>query len=181
MTKTLLLDIVKNSIEEELYSSSSIDKKSLLQNYPELNNQLATFVTLNLNNNLRGCIGSIIPQRALIDDLIQNAKAAAFSDPRFEPLTIQEYKDISIEISLLTIPEEVVYSDISELKDKITVGVDGIILLKDNNHSTFLPQVWEQLPTFEEFFAHLCQKARLQSSCIGSHPEIYKYQVEKIS
>jgi AmmeMemoRadiSam system protein A len=181
MTKTLLLDIVKNSIEEELYSSSSIDKESLLQDYPELNNQLATFVTLNLNNNLRGCIGSIIPQRAIIDDLIQNAKAAAFSDPRFEPLTIQEYKDISIEISLLTIPEEVVYSDISELKDKIAVGVDGIILLKDNNHSTFLPQVWEQLPTFEEFFAHLCQKARLQSSCIDSHPEIYKYQVEKIS
>jgi AMMECR1 domain-containing protein len=60
------------------------------------------------------------------------------------------------------------------------VNVDGIILQKGSRKATFLPQVWEELPTFELFFSHLCQKAGLESSCLESHPDIWRYKVEKV-
>jgi AMMECR1 domain-containing protein len=72
------------------------------------------------------------------------------------------------------------YRDLADLKSKIHVNVDGIILQKGSRKATFLPQVWEQLPSFELFFSHLCQKAGLESSCLESHPDIWRYKVEKV-
>ena len=165
--------------EEVLEAERKIDRDAMVREYPLLQEPIATFVTLNLHGELRGCIGSLTSRRPLIDDIIANAKAAAFHDPRFSPLTTSEYLHCSVEISLLTPPKELEYSDVADLKAKIRPGIDGVILKLGNHQATFLPQVWEQLPDFEQFFAHLCQKAGLYSDALKEHPEIHIYQVEK--
>jgi AmmeMemoRadiSam system protein A len=182
MSEKYLIDIAKDAIKEELYKKSLIDKEELLRKYPSLSKKGAVFVTLQKREALRGCIGSLIAHRTLLEDLIHNAKAAAFSDPRFPPLTVEEFnsKDFSVEISLLSEPRELPYSDIEDLKRKIRVNRDGVILKQGSYQATFLPQVWEQLPTFETFFAHLCQKAALSADCLKSHPQIFTYEVKKI-
>ncbi|NPA82141.1 MAG: AmmeMemoRadiSam system protein A [Epsilonproteobacteria bacterium] len=178
--KRVLLEIARKAIEEEFTKTKLIDRDQLVKEHPWLLEKRAVFVTLNKNHNLRGCIGSIIPHRALIDDLIANAKAAAFSDPRFNPLTAEELPQIELEISLLTVPKELPYTDIEDLKRKIRPGIDGVVLQLNGYQATFLPQVWEDLKTFEEFFAHLCLKASLPIDCLKYHPKIYTYQAEKI-
>lgn len=176
--KKQILEIAKDSIEDELNHKSTISKERLIKKYPELNEFKGTFVTLNLDGNLRGCIGSIIAHRPLLDDLISNAKKAAFQDPRFLPLSLEEFKDIDIEVSILSESIQIQYSDFEELKLKIRVNIDGMIVKQNHRQATFLPQVWEQLATFEEFFTHLLQKAGITDISIPI--EVYTYQVEKI-
>ncbi|MEA3522432.1 MAG: AmmeMemoRadiSam system protein A [Campylobacterota bacterium] len=176
----VLLALAKYSIDEEFTNEQEIDKEAMIEKYPKLQEKRAVFVTLNLKGQLRGCIGSLIPHRRLIDDVISNAKSAAFRDPRFPPLTQEEFKNIEMEISLLSVPYELEYEDIADLKAKIRVGVDGVILQHHNNQATFLPSVWEQLPDFESFFTHLCYKAGLGEKCLKAHPNIRLYQAQKI-
>jgi AmmeMemoRadiSam system protein A len=175
----ILHKIVYNSIDE-VYSSPMIDKEALIRQYPILQEKQATFVTLNKNGNLRGCIGSLIANKSLIDDIISNAKSAAFRDTRFDIVTKDELDDIDIEISILSHPQRLVYDNIDDLKSKIRPYIDGVILQLDSNQSTFLPQVWESLPVFESFFAHLCQKAGCTQDCLNKNPIIYTYQVDKV-
>jgi len=93
----------------------------------------------------------------------------------------QQHNNISIEVSILSKPEKLYYIDINDLKSKIRIFKDGIVLKLGEKQSTFLPQVWEQIPDFDLFFANLCQKAGLSSDCLKEHPEIFIYQVEKYS
>jgi uncharacterized protein len=179
MDQKILLDLARNSIQDVLEGTHTIDE-SLKERYTQLQKPQATFVTLNLFGNLRGCIGSLTPRRSLFDDIVQNAKAAAFDDPRFLPLSKNEFENIEIEISLLSLPEVLSYSDINDLKNKLSIGVDGVILSAGGRQATFLPSVWEQLPTFELFFTHLCAKAGLEPNCLQAHPDIYIYQAKKI-
>lgn len=174
-----LVAIAKQSIKEHLVNQVLIDNANLISQNPSLEQNGATFVTLFLNGELRGCIGSLEARRALLDDLILNAKAAAFEDPRFYPLTQEEFEKVHIEVSLLTPSEPVAYVDTDDLKSKISLGQDGIILELNGRRATFLPQVWEQLPEFEQFFAHLCQKAGLGGDCLEKHPLIRRYRVHK--
>ncbi len=175
-----LLELARAAIAEEFDSKVVIDRNAWMSRFPQLANKQAVFVTLNLNHQLRGCIGSLLPHRPLIDDVISNAKAAAFRDPRFVMLTPEEFAHVEIEISLLSIPYELPYENEADLKKKIRPGVDGVILNLHGNQATFLPSVWEQLPTFEAFFAHLCRKAGLGDSCLKAHPDIRLYQARKI-
>jgi len=174
-----LVAIAKQSIKERLLNQKLLDLTSLRTSYPPLNQPGATFVTLNLDGELRGCIGTLEARRALLDDLVANAKAAAFEDPRFYPLSQDEFEKVEIEVSLLTPSEPIDYKDIADLKSKITPYEDGIILELGYKKATFLPQVWEQLPSFEQFFSHLCQKAGLGSECLEKHPLIRRYRVYK--
>jgi len=176
----ILLKIARASILEVFENKPLINKKELIQEYPFLAEQRATFVTLRINDNLRGCIGSILPRMSLIDDIIYNAKQAAFEDPRFEPLTPQEYEKIKLEVSILTIPEKLEYEDEKDLKRKIIPKRDGVILSLADKQATFLPSVWDELPLFEIFFGHLCIKAGMQGDCIKYHPLIYTYQTKNI-
>ncbi len=137
------------------------------------------FKPIPINGRLRGCIGSIIAHRPLIDDLISNAQSAAFHDPRFSPLTESEFERIRIEVSLLTHPEAVAYKDREGLSKIIRPNIDGVILRLGNQQATFLPQVWEELTDFDDFFAHLGLKAGIGHDPLSFHPEIYTYQVEK--
>ncbi|WP_353661763.1 AmmeMemoRadiSam system protein A [Hydrogenimonas sp. SS33] len=179
MNGELLLQIARQSIASAFGLAPEVDKEALVARNPELAKEQATFVTLTIQGQLRGCIGSIIPHRRLIDDLVANARAAAFEDPRFSPLTKEEFEKVDIEVSLLTVPQQLPYSDVDDLRRKIRPGVDGVILQLDGRQATFLPQVWEELNDFDLFFAHLCVKAGLPQNCLAYHPVIFTYQVEK--
>ena len=178
--KRVILQIAKDAIKEAVLGVKLIDKEALIKKYPWLKQKGAVFVTINEFNNLRGCIGSIVAHQSLIDDIIHNAKAAALSDPRFKPLSKEELDKIEVEVSLLTPPKPLPYKDIEDLKRKVRVGVDGIILNYKGYQATYLPSVWEQLPNFELFFSSLCQKAGLPSNCLEYHPQIYRYEAIKI-
>lgn len=180
MQNDILLDVAYKTIKDELYNGSSIDRLALERDHEFLSEERACFVTLTLDGRLRGCIGSLLPHRKLIDDVMNNAKSSAFKDYRFQPLTKSEFERVNIEISLLTIPKVLIYETIDELKEKIRPGIDGVILQKNHNKATFLPQVWDELESFDLFFDHLCQKAGLCIDCLKQHPEIQVYQVEKI-
>ena len=182
MDKKIVLNIALEAIKEEFSDQKErIDKDKWIVQYPWLKEQGAVFVTLNENQRLRGCIGSLVAYRPLIDDVISNAKAAAFGDPRFLPLRANELDKIEIEISILTASKEVLYTDKESLRQMIRPGIDGIILKQGNYQATYLPSVWEQLPRFDDFFASLCQKAGLFGDCLDGHPAIYRYQAEKIT
>ncbi|MBN2546950.1 MAG: AmmeMemoRadiSam system protein A [Spirochaetes bacterium] len=148
---TIIKKTVKNSLtKDEINSLSGVLKE-----------KRGCFVTLNKHGDLRGCIGYILPIQPLYQAVIDNAYNAAFSDPRFNPVTKDEIDDIHIEISVLTIPEKLNYKDKDDLLNKLKPDIDGVILKLGYRSSTFLPQVWEQLPSKEEFLSHLCMKAGL--------------------
>ncbi len=178
--KTTLLNLAKEAIASKLINTALVEKEALVKRSKDFAKPQATFVTLNLDGRLRGCIGSLVAHRDLYEDIVHNAQSAAFSDPRFQPLTLQEFERVQIEISLLSPAVLLPYETLEELKSKIKVGHHGVILKLNNNQATYLPQVWEQLNTFEQFFSSLCQKARLEGDCLKSHPLIYTYEVQKI-
>ncbi|MBN2033110.1 MAG: AmmeMemoRadiSam system protein A [Deltaproteobacteria bacterium] len=129
---------------------------------PKLSLRGGTFVTLTLNDRLRGCIGCITSQESIIEGVRKNAIQAAFHDPRFRPLSRDEFEHVRVEVSVLTEPHPLPYADADDLKVKLRPGRDGVIIKKGHLQATFLPQVWEQLPDTESFLTHLCIKAGLR-------------------
>jgi len=138
-----------------------------------------TFVTLKINENLRGCIGNLASDTPLASGVRRNAINAAFHDPRFAPLSTSELERVEIEISILSEPQLLKYRDGDDLIDKLRPHVDGVIIRKDHSSATFLPQVWEQLPQPQNFLAHLCMKAGLEAdSWQNPELEVSTYQVQ---
>lgn len=178
MNDSLYIQIAKTAIQS-YFDGTDVDKDRYLSLYPELSEKKACFVTLTVHKQLRGCIGSIIAHRSLIDDLTSNALSAAFHDPRFPPLRREEFLETAIEVSLLTPPESIRYQNRNDLAKRVRPFIDGVILRLNHHQATFLPQVWEELSDFETFFAHLGLKAGLGSDPLSYHPEIYTYQVQK--
>lgn len=142
--------------------------------------KLGVFVTLNVDNNLRGCIGYPEPYKPLIDAVLDVSIAAAVNDPRFMPLTLDEFQNITIEISVLTKPTKVIVKDYNEYLDKLEVGVDGLIIESDYNRGLLLPQVpIEQNWDIEEFLENLCYKAGLASDAwMSATTDIFKFQAQ---
>ncbi len=139
----------------------------------------ATFVTLRQQGDLRGCIGSLEPRRPLGRDVAANACAAAFDDPRFAPLARHELERTDIEVSLLSLPADVRFVDGDDLFARITPGRDGIVLAAEGRRATFLPQVWEELPTPHLFFGHLKRKAGLAEDFPLTRCTVQRYAVRK--
>ncbi len=177
--KEIVLKLARAAISESLGLKYNLSLAATLQENPWLNDEGAVFVTLTEDGELRGCIGSLVAYRKLYEDIIYNARSAAFHDPRFSAMSQEELHDIVIEVSILSQPQRLDYDNVDDLKKKIKKNYDGIVLQSGENHATFLPQVWEQLPTFELFFSHLCQKAGMQENCLDSHPQISVYSVQK--
>ncbi|MBD3391603.1 MAG: AmmeMemoRadiSam system protein B [Chitinivibrionales bacterium] len=119
------------------------------------------FVTLTQDGNLRGCIGYIEGIKPLYQAVVDNARNAALSDPRFPRVTAGELESITVEVSVLTKPVPFSYDNPKDLLAKLEPGKDGIILRKGYSQSTFLPQVWDQLPDKVQFLEHLSRKAGL--------------------
>ncbi|MEW5786875.1 MAG: AmmeMemoRadiSam system protein A [Pseudomonadota bacterium] len=139
----------------------------------------ATFVTLTKGGVLRGCIGTLEAHRPLLEDLEANARAAAFNDPRFPPLSAAELPAVRVEVSLLTPARPLDFRDEADLLARLRPGVDGVILEQGWHRATFLPQVWEQLPEPGEFLAHLKHKAGLSPDTPATGMRIAVYAVEK--
>lgn len=180
MRDHLFVQLAKQSIESA-FADKSIDTKPYLDADPALAESGASFVTLTMGGGLRGCIGSIIAHRPLIDDIIANARSAAFHDPRFTPLSQHEYSSVHVEVSILTPPQPIDYRDEEELRKMIRPGIDGVILKLNGYQATFLPQVWDEIKDFDTFFAHLGLKAGIGNNPLAYHPDVYTYQVEKYS
>lgn len=179
MNKELLKDIAKQSIKSKFDNKIKINKEKFLKEFSFLNEKRATFVTLTVNGELRGCIGSLVATKTLLDDLISNSYMAAFEDPRFLELRDEEFEKVDIEISLLTIPKKIEYSNFNDLKKQIIPNKHGVILEFKAKRSTFLPQVWEHLPNFDDFFSQLCYKGGFEVD-ENFRPDVYIYEVEKI-
>ncbi|MBB5347483.1 AmmeMemoRadiSam system protein A [Desulfoprunum benzoelyticum] len=147
--------------------------------YRDLQQQRAVFVTLKKRGRLRGCIGNLEPVGPLWQGVRDNALNAAFNDFRFPPLTAEEIDEVHIDISILGPAVPLEYSDADDLLAKLQPGLDGVILRSGTAGATFLPQVWQQLPDPENFLYHLCRKAGLSGlAWRHSQPEILIYRVQ---
>ncbi|MDP2810788.1 MAG: AmmeMemoRadiSam system protein A [Rhodocyclaceae bacterium] len=168
----------RNAISARLHQPTQAET-----DHPALALPGATFVTLTQHGALRGCIGSLEAHRPLGDDVRANAVAAAFSDPRFPPLTVAEFPHTRVEVSLLTTPVPMSFSDEADALRQLRPNVDGVILIAGRGgqlgRSTFLPQVWEQLPEPRQFLAHLKQKAGLPADWWSSEVQLQRYEVKK--
>ena len=173
-----LLNVARRTIEQRLFDRKGPKKSDA--DLPAIFNECrGTFVTLTIQGGLRGCIGHITPQETVLEGIKVNAINAAFRDPRFRPLSGNEWKNVQIEISILTDPKPLSYAGPSDLLKKLRPDVDGVIIKKGYHQSTFLPQVWEQLPKKEEFLTHLCVKAGLDGDeWKKGDLEVSTYQVQ---
>jgi len=173
-----LISVARKTIEEELFGGKEKSKDDSTFS-PKFSERRGTFVTLTIGGALRGCIGHIIPQESLIEGIRVNSINAAFQDPRFRPLSRKEWKKVVIEISILTEPKTLPYSDADDLLKKLRPGIDGVIIKKGFHQATFLPQVWEQLPDKKAFLIHLCLKAGLDGDAWKNEGlEVSIYQVQ---
>lgn len=146
---------------------------------PRLEQRGATFVTLTVDGELRGCIGSVRAQRPLGEDVVTNAIGAATRDPRFERVTRAELDHVRVEVSLLSEPEFLDFSDEADLLRQLRPGEDGLLLFAGCRSATFLPQVWEQLSEPAMFLAALKQKAGLAPDRPASNLMAARYTVRK--
>jgi len=177
--KHVLLQIARRSLELAVRGEKlpPLDETALT---PHLKESGASFVTLTVHGDLRGCIGALEPYQPLAMDVREHAIAAALEDPRFPRVQPKELPQIDIEVSRLTVPHRLEYKDADDLLAKLNPDVDGVILRDGWRRATFLPQVWEKIPDKAEFLAELCYK-------MGAAPNIWKqkhlevliYQVEE--
>jgi len=174
----VLVKLARQTIEKKLDKCSvRVDPDSMTDR--AFKKKRGTFVTLTINNQLRGCIGNLDSTDSIAEGIERNAVNAAFRDPRFPPLKADELDRVDIEVSILTEPQPLQYKDSNDLLSKLRVNVDGVILRKGSASATFLPQVWEQLPNPETFLSHLCTKAGLPADTWKKgKPDISTYQVQ---
>jgi len=147
---------------------------------PHLREQGASFVTLTIDGDLRGCIGALEAYQPLVDDVREHAVAAALEDPRFPPVDQTELSKIKLEVSRLTAPHLLEYSNSADLISKLRPHVDGVILKSEFRRATFLPQVWKKIPDPQEFLDHLCAKMGAKPNLWrNTKLQVYVYQVEE--
>ncbi len=179
--KKFLLGLARQSIAYFLqyHKPLEIDEKELENYSPTIKQKRGCFVTLTIDNELRGCIGCFESNKPLYQTIIEMAISAAFFDYRFSPLSKEELEQIKIEISILTPPQELKYNDALDLLQKLKPLKHGVIIIKGNYQATYLPQVWEQIPGKEEFINSLCLKAGLPFDCWKKEKlDVKIYEVE---
>jgi len=147
----------------------------------DLRARRAVFVTLETDRTLRGCIGHLEAIQPLVLDVAENAFAAAFRDPRFQPLTCPELSQLSIEISVLTPSQPLSFTSEEDLLQMIGPGRDGLVLEEGTARGTFLPTVWESLPEPRVFLRHLKQKAGLPPDHWSDRIQVRRYRTESFS
>jgi AmmeMemoRadiSam system protein A len=175
-----LIAVARRSIEHGLSTRSplSVDVTA----YPlGLREPRATFVTLMLHEALRGCIGTLEANRPLVEDVVVNAYAAAFHDPRFSPLTEAELLEVKVRISILSPNTEVQFCTEEELLRTLRPGVDGLTIQRGDQRATFLPVVWESLPRPEDFLEHLKHKAGIPAGSGSNGLRAWRYTTESFA
>lgn len=169
-----LLARARNAVAVELARATEPEPA-----HPRLGAPGATFVTLRHQGELRGCIGSLAAVRALDEDVRFNAKAAAFRDPRFAPLTAAEFALTRFEVSLLAAPQPIDARSEAELVRALRPFVDGVILRWRERRATLLPQVWASLPDPHDFLRALKRKAELPATFWSAELAFERYEVVK--
>jgi len=158
----VLLRLARQAIEEQFGQNVVDPVQPDALNDPDLCRHRGVFVTLTKQGMLRGCIGSLFGEEAIVDGVRKNAINAAFHDYRFSLLTQDELADVRVAVSVLTRSQNLDYTDGDDLIRKLHPNIDGVILTTpDGQGATFLPHVWNQLPVPEIFLEHLCSKAGL--------------------
>jgi AmmeMemoRadiSam system protein A len=179
--REILLQLARQALEAGVAGNPlpEIDLSDLPAPLQEIG---ASFVTLTIEGNLRGCIGTLSAQQPLAEDVREHAVAAALSDYRFPPVTESELADINIEISRLTSPQPVEYDKQEELLDAIRPHLDGVIIRSGIRRATFLPQVWQKIPEPAEFLGSLCLKMGVDYNYWRVNElEVLVYQVEEFN
>jgi AmmeMemoRadiSam system protein A len=177
--KQSLLELARHSMEAGV-RGQPLPKLDLAGLTPTLREDGASFVTLTIRNELRGCIGALAPYQPLAEDVREHAVAAAMEDYRFPQVQESELSKIQIEVSRLTIPVPLEYKDAEDLLSKLHPNVDGVILRDGSKRATFLPQVWEKIPDGAAFLANLCYKmGAATDTWRHKHLDVLVYQVEE--
>ncbi len=179
--KQTLLGLAREALEQGVagHSMQALDREALT---PSLRAPGACFVTLTIDGQLRGCIGALEPYQPLADDVCEHAVAAALEDPRFPPVSRSEVDRVEIEISRLTMPKPLEYSDSQDLLNKLRPQQDGVVLRDGFHRATFLPQVWDKIPGKAEFLDNLCYKmGEPPDTWRRKHLEVLTYEVEEFS
>ena len=172
----VLLAIARGSIERGADAGAGVAR-----GHPWLLEPGASFVTLKLEGELRGCIGSIDPRRPLGEDVARNAHAAAYRDPRFPPVSEGEVALLAVEVSVLSPREPLRVLTEGEALERLRPGVDGVALEYGDASATFLPQVWESLPHPGAFLEALRRKAGLPARFWHPDVRLSRYTVEKFA
>lgn len=176
----ILLKIAKDSIANGLTYN-----KPLAVNAKEYSVELqairATFVTLEINNHLRGCVGMLEAIRPLVVDVAENAFLAAFNDYRFPPVCAEEYSLLDIHISILSPAERIIFNSEDDLIRQLNPHIDGLIMQEGALRGTFLPSVWDSLPEPKQFLQHLKLKAGLTRHYWSNTLQVYRYHCEVIA
>lgn len=172
-----LLAIARDSIDHGVAHGTAL-QPDLAALPAELGEPRATFVTLHLDGQLRGCIGSLEAHRPLAEDVAANAFAAAFRDPRFPPVSRTEAARLALEISVLSPAEPMHFRSEADLLAQLRPGIDGLILSDLGRRGTFLPSVWSQLPAARDFLVHLKHKAGLPADHWSATLSVERYTTE---
>jgi AmmeMemoRadiSam system protein A len=146
-----------------------------------LTNPAATFTTLRLEDQLRGCCGTLEAVRPLAEDVTRSVFRAAFRDPRFDPVGNHELGAIRLEVSVLSSLESMHVEDEADLLERLTPGVDGLVIIADSRRATFLPKVWEMLPDPQQFLAALKAKCGLAADYWSEQLEFQHYRTMSYS
>lgn len=176
--RTTLLRLARQALELGVRGENvpALDESTLT---PKLRENGASFVTLTVGGQLRGCIGALEPYQSLAEDVREHVVAAALEDPRFPAVSERELNAIQIEVSRLTHPVPLDYKEASDLLSKLRPHVDGVILRDSARRATFLPQVWEKITDPADFLSNLCYKMGLPPDTWHTrHLEVFTYQVE---
>ena len=174
-----LLDVAMLSIRSGLECGQQYVPEEV-QASMSLQRERACFVTLKLAGKLRGCVGNMHAKSRLVEAVAKNAYRAAFEDTRFEPVSEQEVADLTIDISVLTPLKSIEVASNQELIGALRPGIDGLLFEAGAYRATFLPSVWEQLPSAEQFVSHLKQKAGLARDYWSDDVNCWVYQAIKI-
>lgn len=177
--KQTLLKLARESIKFALHGKK-LPKLNLDSFTPALREQGASFVTLTVQDQLRGCIGALEARQPLVEDVREHAIAAALEDPRFLPVEKNELNRIRIEVSILSVPQVLKYESSQELIQKLKPHIDGVIIKQGERKATFLPQVWEKVSNPKEFMNQLCYKLSGDPNLWQETKlQVFTYQVEE--
>jgi len=178
--KEYLLTLARGAIKARLMGEQFAEKKPPSKILLE---KRGVFVTLTENGELRGCIGYLEPIKTIVQAVRENAENAAFEDTRFMPIKEEELDKIKIEVSILSPLEELKVKDAQDLLKQLKPNVHGLVIRKGWAGATFLPQVWNELKTHDEFLSNLCLKAGLRPDewKDTSTMKFYVYTVDEFS
>lgn len=177
--RSTLLAVARAAIADELRERASV-VADLERQSAALRRHGASFVTLEIAGALRGCIGTLEAFRPLVVDVAENARAAAFRDPRFPALRAHEFEALDLHISILGAPEPMAFTSEEDLIAQLRPHVDGLILSEHGCRGTFLPAVWESLAQPREFLAQLKLKAGLPRDYWSATLKVSRYTTMSI-